>query len=66
VGIAWGKLAQLCINHKLPPARRKALAGKKRKFIAEAGEIFERGAKNLHGQGRKLWRKGGTRGCGEQ
>ena len=34
--VSW----QLCINHKLRAARRRAPAGKKRKFASEAAEIF--------------------------
>ena len=34
--VSW----QLCINHKLRAAGRRAPAGKKRKFAAEAAEIF--------------------------
>jgi len=36
---------QLCITHKLRAARRKAPRGKKRKFTAQAREIFEAGGK---------------------
>jgi len=35
-GVSW----QLCINHKLRAARRRAPAGSRRQFMAEAREIF--------------------------
>lgn len=40
-GWVWPQVSwQLCINHKLRAARRRAPAGKKRKFAREAAEIF--------------------------
>ena len=44
-GVSW----QLRINHKLRAARRKAPAGKKRKFTAEAQEIFKADSKEQAG-----------------
>ena len=40
--MVWGPVPwQLCINHKLRAARRHAPAGMKKRFMAEAREIFE-------------------------
>lgn len=32
---------QFCINQKLRPARRQVPVAEKRRFVAEAGEVFE-------------------------